>query len=134
MLAFLLLGARYLGVRGAPPGRACIGSVIEIVSPSTLSVGQTVSIAPGERIPADGVVTEGVSSADESLLTGESRPVAKRAGDELVGGSVNLEQPLRMRVTRAGADTRAAAIARLAERGAASKPRLVEPRSAWRAT
>ena len=52
--------------------------------------------------------------------------MAKRPGDELVGGSVNLEQPLVMRVTRAGADTRAAAIARLAERGAASKPRLVE--------
>jgi Cu2+-exporting ATPase len=86
----------------------------------------TVIVAPGERIPADGVVLEGRSGADESLLTGESRPVAKAPGDELVGGSVNLDQPLTMRVTRAGAETRAAGIARLAERGAASKPRLVD--------
>jgi len=71
-------------------------------------------------------VLEGVSSVDESLLTGESRPVRKLAGDELTGGSVNLEQPLAMRVTRAGADTRAASIARLVERAAASRPPLVE--------
>jgi Cu2+-exporting ATPase len=90
-----------------------------------VEIDQVITIAPGERVPADGVVLEGASSADESLLTGESRPVAKRAGDELVGGSVNLEQPLVMRVTRAGEATRAAAIARLAERGAASRPRLV---------
>jgi Cu2+-exporting ATPase len=77
-------------------------------------------------VPADGVVREGRSRADESLLTGESRPVAKAAGDELVAGSVNLEQPLTLRVTRTGADTRAAAVARLAERGAASRPKLVE--------
>jgi Cu2+-exporting ATPase len=85
-----------------------------------------VLVPAGERIPADGVVEEGASSADESLLTGESRPVAKVAGTSLIGGSVNLEQPLTMRVTRAGADTQAAAIGRLVERAAASRPRLVE--------
>lgn len=126
MLAFLLLGARYL--EGAARRRAAraldplLGSSIA----QPLAIGETCSIAPGERVPADGTVLEGASSADESLLTGESRPVPKRAGDELAAGSVNLEQPLVMRVTRAGADTRAAGIARLAERGAASKPRLVE--------
>jgi Cu2+-exporting ATPase len=72
------------------------------------------------------MVESGASSADESLLTGESRPVARRAGDPVIAGAVNLEQPLVVRVTRAGADTQAAAIARLAERAAASRPRLVE--------
>jgi Cu2+-exporting ATPase len=125
MLAFLLLGARYLQSEAQRRAGHALDPLLRFAE-RTISVGQTVLLAPGERIPADGVVLEGASSADESLLTGESRPVAKRAGDELVGGSVNLEQPLTMRVTRAGADTRAAAIARLAERGAASKPRLVE--------
>ena len=126
MLAFLLLGARYLESQARRRAAHALDPLLKIVSPGSIFVGQTLSIAPGERIPADGVVLDGISAADESLLTGESRPVVKRAGDELVGGSVNLEQPLQMRVTRAGADTRAAAIARLAERGAASKPRLVE--------
>jgi Cu2+-exporting ATPase len=91
-----------------------------------LKPGEIVRVAPGERIPADGIVVQGASSVDESLLTGESRPVLKRVGAEITGGAVNLEQPLAMRVTRAGADTRAASIARLVERAGASRPRLVE--------
>lgn len=126
MLAFLLLGARFLEAQARRRAARALDPLLQVVSFNTLSAGQIVRIAPGERIPADGVVLDGASSADESLLTGESRPVVKRAGDELVGGAVNLEQPLVMRVTRAGADTRAAAIARLAERGTASKPRLVD--------
>ena len=126
MLAFLLLGARYLEAAARRRASHALDPLLRIGAGTPLSRGEIVSIAPGERIPADGVVVEGASNADESLLTGESRPVPKRAGDELVGGSVNLEQPLVMRVTRAGADTRAAAIARLAEQGASSKPRLVE--------
>ncbi len=98
----------------------------ERVAAHRLAAGDLVLVPPGERVPADGVVTQGASSADEALLTGESRPAAKSPGDALVGGSVNLEQPLVMRVTRAGADTQAAAIARLVERAAAGRPRLVE--------
>jgi len=126
MLAFLLLGARYLEAAARRRAARALDPLLRFTSEKQIAEGHTIAVAPGERIPADGVVLEGASSADESLLTGESRPVPKRAGDELVGGAVNLEQPLVMRVTRAGADTRAAAIARLAERGAASKPRLVE--------
>ena len=126
MLAFLLLGARYLQAEAQRRAARALDPLLHLDDEKNNIPGNTISIAPGQRIPADGVVLEGASSADESLLTGESRPVAKRAGDELVGGSVNLEQPLTMRVTRVGGDTRAAGIARLAERGAASKPRLVE--------
>ncbi len=126
MLAFLLLGARFL--EGAARRRAAraLDPLLRCNVERELRVGEEIRVAPGERVPADGVVVEGVSSTDESLLTGESWPVAKARGAVLVGGSVNLEQPLLMRVTHVGADTRAAAIARLAERGAASKPRLVD--------
>ena len=102
------------------------GASTERVPAHLLAAGDRVLVGAGDRVPADGVVEEGASSADESLLTGESRAVAKHAGAALVGGSVNLEQPLVMRVQRTGADTQAAAIGRLVERAAASRPLLVE--------
>ena len=126
MLAFLLLGARYAEAVARRRAARALDPLLAWVPATVLSPGERVTVAPGERVPADGVVEDGASSTDESLLTGESRPVTKRAGDALVGGSINLEQPLVMRVTRAGDDTQAAAIARLAERAAASKPKLVE--------
>jgi Cu2+-exporting ATPase len=144
MLVFLLLGARYveLGARQRAareldhlqrwmpafawrlrdPGDAASA---ERLAAELLGPGDHVLVPAGERVPADGVVVSGASSCDESLLTGESQPVAKQAGVELTGGAVNLEQPLVMRVARVGADTRAAAIARLVERAAAGRPRLV---------
>jgi Cu2+-exporting ATPase len=96
------------------------------VAVAELRVGDAVQIKPGETVPADGLVLDGESAADESLLTGESRAVAKRAGDALIGGSVNTASPLVMRVERVGEATRVAAIQRLMERAAAEKPRLVE--------
>jgi Cu2+-exporting ATPase len=126
MLAFLLLGARYIETGARRRTAAMLDPLLRWTAERKVCVNEELQVAPGERVPADGIVVSGASSADESLLTGESRPVAKRPGDELVGGSVNLEQPLVMRVTRAGADTRAAAIARLVERAAATRPRLVE--------
>jgi len=141
MLAFLLLGARTAELfarqrAGRELDRLARwmpffalrlqGGASERVAAHALAPGDRVLVSAGERIPADGVVEEGASSADESLLTGESRAVEKRPGAALVGGSVNLEQALTMRVTRAGADTQAAAIGRLVERAAASRPRLVE--------
>jgi P-type Cu2+ transporter len=141
MLAFLLLGARTAELfarrragreldrlaRWMPSFALRLeNGAARRVPAHALAPGDLVQVPAGECVPADGTVEAGASSADESLLTGESRPVPKHAGAALVGGSVNLEQPLVMRVTRAGADTRAAAIGRLVERAAASRPRLVE--------
>lgn len=126
MLAFLLLGARYFHLVASRRASASLDRLMRWTPSTALRTGDRLTVAPGERVPADGVVEQGVSSADESLLTGESRPVPKRPGDAVVAGSINFEQPLTVRVTRAGADTQAAAIARLAERAAADKPRLVE--------
>ena len=91
-----------------------------------LPVGAHVLVRPGEAIPADGVVVEGSSAADEALLTGESRPVRKTPGDRVTGGSVNTEGPLVLRVERVGEGTRLSAIVRLMERAAMEKPRVVE--------
>ena len=126
MLAFLLLAARYAQLVATRRATAMLDGLMRWTPCAPLKPGEQITVAAGERIPADGVVLGGCSSADESLLTGESRPVPKRAGDALIAGAVNLEQPLTMRITRAGADTQAAAIARLAERAAAEKPRLVD--------
>ncbi len=125
MLAFLLLAARYAQMVATRRASAELDRLLGWTPSATLSVGSSVVVAPGERVPADGVVEAGASSADESLLTGESRPVPKGLGDALLAGSVNYEQPLTMRVTRTGADTQAAAIARLAERAGADRPPLV---------
>jgi Cu2+-exporting ATPase len=126
MLAFLLLAARYAQAAMLRRAAAALDRLMAWSPSATLRAGERVTVAPGQRLPADGVVEAGISSADESLLTGEARAVPKRPGDLLLAGSVNLEQPLAICVTRAGADTQAAAIARLADRAAASRPRLVE--------
>jgi len=126
MLAFLLLGARHLEAAVRRRAARALDPLLRWLPARPLKAGEIVQVAPGERLPADGVVSEGISSVDESLLTGESRPLRKVPGDELIAGSVNLEQPLAMRITRAGEQTRAASIARLVERAAASRPRLVD--------
>ncbi|HZN48146.1 MAG TPA: heavy metal translocating P-type ATPase metal-binding domain-containing protein, partial [Ramlibacter sp.] len=91
-----------------------------------LKPGDVVMVRPGEVVPADGVLLEGNTETDESLLTGESRPVAKRAGSALVAGAVNRLDAAVMRVERAGEATRASHIRRLTERAAGQRPRLVE--------
>ena len=80
-----------------------------------LKVGDVVLVKPGARIPADGTVTDGESSVNEAMLTGESLPVEKDAGSEVIGGSVNLNGVLYIRVTRTGEDTTLARIIRFVE-------------------
>ena len=88
-----------------------------------LAMGDVVLVRPGARVPADGEVVEGRSHVDESMLTGESRPVAKEPGDEVVAGSVDGEGSLRIRVTRTGNETALAGIGRLVAEAEASKSR-----------
>jgi heavy metal translocating P-type ATPase len=81
-------------------------------------------VVPGERVPLDGVVVEGASEVDESLVTGEARPVGKRASAPVIGGTVNLHGALVVRVTRVGAETVLAGIVRAVEDAQAAKPRI----------
>jgi Cu2+-exporting ATPase len=90
-----------------------------------LAAGDVVRVKPGEGCPADGVVLEGRSRADESLLTGESQPVPKQPGDRMIGGSVNRDSPLVVRVEAVGEATRLARIQQLMERAAGERPRVV---------
>jgi len=87
----------------------------------TVDVDDTVLVRPGERIPVDGVVVEGCSAVDESMLTGESMPVEKAPGDEVVGATINKEGALRFRATKVGAETALAQIVRLVQEAQGSK-------------
>ena len=103
------------------------------VAVADLRVEDLVVVRPGERLPADGVVVEGRSHADESMLTGESLPVAKAPGDAVTGGAVNAEGLLTVRVTAVGAQSTLAKIIELVENAQAKKApiqRLVDRVSA----
>jgi len=99
-----------------------------------LAVGDEVRVRPGEKIPVDGAVLEGESWVDESMITGEPMPVARRAGDRLIGGTLNTQGSLVMRATQVGADTVLAHIIRLVEQAQGAKlpiQRLVDRVTGW---
>ena len=96
------------------------GAIVE-VPPAAVAAGEIVVVRPGDRIAVDGVVVEGESAADESLLTGESVPVPKRPGDRVTGASLNGTGLLRVRATAVGAESTLARIVRAVEGAQASK-------------
>lgn len=96
----------------------------ELAVAAKLSPGDHVLVGPGESFPADGTVVEGDSSVDESLLTGESHPVHKHEGSDVIGGTLNLASPLVVKVEKIGADTVLSGIVRLLDRALAEKPKL----------
>lgn len=81
-------------------------------------------VLPGETVPVDGIITEHASALDEAMLTGEYLPKLRKVGDCVLGGSVNIDSPLRVRVTHTGDDTLIAGIQRLVEQAQLDKPRL----------
>ncbi len=95
-----------------------------VVSVAELAPGDRVLVRPGETVPADGTVLEGLSGVDESLLTGESLPLPKHPGEALIGGAVNVDSPLVMRIEKVGTETVLSAIVRLLDRAQGEKPRL----------
>ncbi len=94
----------------------------EEVPLSAINVGDTIIVRPGESIPVDGVVIKGVSSVDESMLTGEPVPSEKGPGDEITGGTINGEGMLRFEATKVGKDTALARIIKLVQQAQGSKP------------
>lgn len=100
------------------------GDRIEDVPVAALKEGDLILIRPGEQVPADGVVEEGASSVNEAFLTGESRPVPKGVGDEVLAGSVNGEGALKVRVTRTGEATTLSQVLRLVQEAQASRSRF----------
>ncbi|MGC1299858.1 MAG: heavy metal translocating P-type ATPase [Alloacidobacterium sp.] len=96
------------------------GQEVEVPLASVQS-GNTLIVRPGERIPVDGAVIKGTSSVDESLISGESTPVARKEGDKLIGGSVNYDGALTYRATSVGADSVLGQMLRLMEEAQSSK-------------
>ncbi len=143
MFIFLLLASRYFELSARRKAAAALSNLqqrlpaaalrmpawpasraTETVAASALAVGDLVLVGPGEAVPADGVVVEGSTEADLSLLTGESLPQARAVGDSLPGGAVNAGQPVLLRVTRPVAGSTLAMLVRLAEQAGQGKPAL----------
>ncbi|MDF2182890.1 heavy metal translocating P-type ATPase [Neptuniibacter sp. CAU 1671] len=98
----------------------------QLIPASELKAGMEILVKPGQTIPADAEIIAGRSSVDESALTGEYLPIAKQTGDAVVGGTMNVENPLTLRITRTGNDTQLSAIVRLLERAQAEKPAVAK--------
>ena len=108
-----------LGAKSARVRRR--GGAEEDVPIEKLVVGDVVVVRPGETVATDGLIVAGSSGVDESMVTGESLPVEKRAGDDVTGGTLNRSGTFRFRVTRVGADTLLAQIVRMVEEAQGSK-------------
>jgi Cu2+-exporting ATPase len=110
------------------------GDQVVQVAPSDLTVDDIVIVRPGGRIPADGVVTEGTADVDESMITGESRPVRRGPGDRVVAGTVATDTAIRVRISAVGADTALAGIQRLvseAQNSSSRAQRIADTAAAW---
>lgn len=99
------------------------GGAIEEVPVAELQPGDRVLVKPGEKIPTDGLIVEGCSSLNESMLTGESKPVSRREGDEAIGGAVNGEGALTLEIRKTGAETYLARVIDMVRQAQASRSR-----------
>ncbi len=107
---------------------------VETVPVEQVQVDDFLLLRPGEKVPVDGIVTEGESAIDESMVTGESLPVGKQLGDEVIGGTVNGTGSLRFKATKVGSDTALAQIVQLVQTAQNSKApaqRLADRAAEW---
>ncbi|TKJ16758.1 ATPase [Blastococcus sp. CCUG 61487] len=110
------------------------GERVVAVPPAELVVGDVVVVRPGGRVPADGTVVDGVAHVDESMITGESRPVRRAVGDDVVAGTVATDTAIRVRVGAVGEDTALAGIQRLVAEAQSSSSRaqlLADRAAGW---
>ena len=134
-----LLAGRYVEARAKRRSGAALRALLELgatetsllvdgvetrISTTMLAVGDAFVVRPGEKIATDGVVVEGVSAVDQSMLTGESVPVEVMVGDAVVGATLNRGGRLVVRATRVGADTELAQIGRLVEQAQTGKAQV----------
>ena len=118
-----------------PPQAKVIRDSKEIAIPSAEIIhNDIVVLRPGDKVPVDGIITEGESSIDESLVTGESIPVAKKVGDKVVGGSVNQTGTVKFKATQVGSETVLAQIIKMVETAQNSKApgqRIADKAAGW---
>ena len=104
---------------------------VDTVPASQLSCGQVLRVLPGERIPADGVIIKGETSIDQSVMTGESLPVDKNVGDDVISGTVNLYGSFDMRAVQVGEDSSISRMVRLVQSADAGKAKVVKGADRW---
>jgi len=143
MFVFFLLSGRMLEQRLRARTAGAVDSIIqrlpqtverlngenqtpEIVSVQMLSVNDIVRVKAGEAFPADGILISSEAYVDEALLTGESRPQHRRAGQEVIAGSYNLRGPVQIKITQVGNTTRFSKIVSLMERASTEKPKIAQ--------
>lgn len=139
MFTFFLLVGRFLELRARQRSGEVADSLVKLlpvmatrirdneseqVMVNELCVNDHVRVKPGDIIPADGVIIDGQSSIDESLVTGESYPLRRLVNDKVIGGTVNIESPIIVCITNTGDETVLAGIQRLLDRAQTEKPRI----------
>src|SRR5690606_20976750 len=125
---------RLLGLTPTTARRVEEGGIESDVPLERVHVGDRLRVRPGERVPVDGIIDEGVTTVDESMVTGEPIPVEKTDGSKVTGGTVNGTGTFVMRAERVGSDTLLAQIVRLvgeAQRSRAPIQRLADTVSGW---
>ncbi len=150
MFIFFLLSGRYLEMMARHRAGQAVETLVqllpavatrllakgeeEVIAVADLVPGDRVLVRPGDTLPGDGYIEAGMSRIDESLLTGESEALHKNVGDAVVGGSVNVESPLTVHISKVGAETVLSAIVRLLDRAQSEKPslaRLADRAAGW---
>lgn len=120
------LAIKKLLTLGVKQARILVNGKEKLISVDELQLGDFMLIKPGEKIPTDGIVVMGKSRVDESMVTGESVPVAKKAGDEVVGATINQQGTLQVKVSKLGNDTFLSQIIELVQKCQASKVPIQE--------
>ncbi|MBS7826325.1 cadmium-translocating P-type ATPase [Wohlfahrtiimonas chitiniclastica] len=142
MFGFLLLGARLIEMNARHKALMMTDHVLklkphiaermlsngqsELIAVNQINIGDVLRVKPGESIPTDGILLQETAWVDESLLTGESLPVEKQRHDEVIGGAINQEQSLLMKVTKVGGDTVFSQMTLMIERAMSEKPKFVK--------
>ena len=136
-LAVFLLFGHWMEMRASITAAGALKELVKLIPPTAnivkdgktsevptaeLKVGDIVLVKPGEKVPIDGVVIEGESSLNEAMITGESKPVSKKSGSNVIGGTVNMEGAIRVKVTKTGEETSVAQIIKMVEQAISSKP------------
>lgn len=136
LAAFLLFG-HWMEMRASRTAAGALKELVKLIPPTAnilkngkisevqtaeLKVGDIILVKPGEKVPIDGVVIEGESSLNEAMITGESKPVWKKVGSNVIGGTVNMEGAIQVKVAKTGEETSVAQIIKMVEQAISSKP------------
>jgi P-type Cu2+ transporter len=136
-LATFILFGHWMEMRASRTAAGAIRELVKLIPPTAnlikngsivsaptanLTINDLILVRPGEKVPIDGVVTEGETSINEAMLTGESKPVSKIKDSNVIGGTLNIDGAIKVKVTRTGEETAVAQIIKQVEQASASKP------------